>query len=72
MEDWESAKTRFRNTTLLAPGFVPGYLNLGNSLIKQQRIEEALACFKRAAQLEPGNQQAWESVAAAQQLLDAQ
>jgi tetratricopeptide (TPR) repeat protein len=71
IEDWNSAESRFRNTTLLAPEFVPGHLNLGNALIKQQRIEEALESFKRAARLAPDNQQAWESVTAAQQLLDA-
>ena len=71
IEDWNRAETRFRNTTLLAPEFVPGYLNLGNALIKQQRIEEALKNFKRAAQLAPNNQQAWESVTAAQRLLNA-
>ncbi|MGK0188608.1 MAG: tetratricopeptide (TPR) repeat protein/mono/diheme cytochrome c family protein [Verrucomicrobiales bacterium] len=70
--DWTEAESHFRQTTRLAPESVPGHLNLGNSLIKQDQISKALSSFQRASQLDPNDQQARQSVYAAQQMLQDQ
>lgn len=67
--DWENAEEHFRETIRLAPDFVPGFLNLGNSLIKQGQISQAITQFERAVQIDPRSPQARQSLHASQRLL---
>ncbi len=39
----------------LMPNLVPAYISLGNAMMKENRTREALPCFQKALDIDPGN-----------------
>jgi len=51
----EEAEEAFRLITARAPKYAPGWHNLGNTLVKLERREEAVAAFSQALKLDSEN-----------------
>src|SRR6476620_3228437 len=51
--DFGGAELQLRKAVLRQPGLAAGWVNLGNAVRNQGRIEEAAEFFERAVQLEP-------------------
>jgi len=59
------AEALLRRVTQLAPDFTPGWIDLGQTLIKCNKRVEAIDAFKQATVLSPENFTAWVQLASA-------
>jgi protein O-GlcNAc transferase len=53
--EWAAAEHALLRSVAMEPAFAPAHLNLGNVLLAQQRMEQALLHYEEAARLAPGN-----------------
>lgn len=62
--DDEGAVTRFRHLVAIAPDYVPAYLQLGQTLLRLHRAEEARKAIKDGAvqAQKQGDAHAWEEM----------
>lgn len=63
-ENYFQSEVSFRQVTLLDPNHARAYNNLGVALHMQGRLPEALACYRRALQIEPNQPEAMRNFAA--------
>ncbi len=63
------ASEQFREVIRREPRAVTAWLNLGSSLMREQKVPEALTAFEKALEIEPGNGQAQEYARRARALL---
>ena len=63
------ASEQFREVIQREPRAVTAWLNLGSSLMREQKVPEALTAFEKALEIEPGNGQAQEYARRARALL---
>jgi len=72
-EEYEEAAEKFRSISDAGSEYVPeSYYNLGNSLLKANKIEESINAYKNALRRDPGNLKAKYNLAYAQDLLKQQ
>ncbi|MCF8222737.1 MAG: CDC27 family protein [Bacteroidales bacterium] len=72
-EEYEEAAEKFRSISDGGSEYVPeSYYNLGNSLLKANKIEESINAYKNALRRDPGNLKAKYNLAYAQDLLKQQ
>jgi Flp pilus assembly protein TadD len=59
IRDLAGAEARFRAVVASDPRHGAAWTDLGHVLRTRERTEEALACYQRACDLEPGNAKSW-------------
>ncbi len=50
---WQTTRTLFEHMLTITPRAIPVYNNLGNALIAENRLEEAIAVYRRGLDLDP-------------------
>lgn len=65
LEDWGRAEKYLQKAVKLDPERIEGWLTLGNILYGRGRPEEALRCYKQAANRAPDNAEVWNNLAVA-------
>src|SRR4051812_41723979 len=61
--DFILAETLFRRAAEIAPAYPRAWLNLGNALHKQKRLEEAVEAHRKAAGIDAAYLPAWFNLA---------
>nr|WP_241697736.1 tetratricopeptide repeat protein [Mariprofundus sp. NF] len=63
LRQWGKAETAARQCLKHSPKRAMGHTNLGQSLLQQQRYDEAIVCFETSIEIDPDNADAWYNLA---------